>query len=283
MSNPLSAIEVKGKVFEFYSKTYIMGVLNVTPDSFSDGGKFLDHQRAVDRGKAMLEEGADIIDVGGESSRPGAKPVPAAEELRRVIPVIKALSEESQAILSIDTTKALVAHEALSAGASLINDISALRFDPDMASVVADMGVPLVLMHMRGTPQTMQHDTVYADLIDEVIGFLRERISFAEQAGVDGRKIIIDPGLGFGKSLEQGNFRILKELRKLQSLEKPILIGPSRKAFLGHLLQLPEDDREEATAAAVAVAVMNGADIVRVHDVKKMKRVVEVVDAVKRS
>ncbi len=276
-------IEWNGKKIDFSSKTYIMGILNVTPDSFSDGGKFFEPERAVDKAVKMAEEGADIIDIGGESTRPGAKTVTVEEELRRVIPVIKGIVKKVEVILSIDTTKAKVAEEALSEGAEIVNDVSALRFDPNMASLVAKRMVPVVLMHMRGTPKTMQLNVRYNDLLSEITEFLRERISFAEKAGIDRKKIIIDPGIGFGKSLERDNFTILRNLEEFRSLGRPLMVGPSRKAFLGHLLNLPVEDREEATAGAVAVAVMNGANIVRVHDVKKMKRVVQVVEAIKKA
>jgi dihydropteroate synthase len=231
----------------------------------------------------MAEEGVDIIDIGGESTRPGAEPVDVKEELRRVIPVIKRIAKEADPIVSIDTTKAAVAEEAISAGACMVNDVSALRFDPDLGKVAAESNVPVVLMHMRGRPQTMQKDIHYNDLISEITQFLRERISFAERCGIEAEKIIIDPGIGFGKSVQRDNFTILRNLEEFKSLGRPVLIGPSRKAFLGHLLNLPASERDEATAAAVAVAIMNGAHIVRVHNVKKMKRVVEVVDTIKKS
>jgi dihydropteroate synthase len=230
----------------------------------------------------MQEEGADIIDIGGESSRPGAKPVPLDVELSRVIPVLKAIVKKTKVIVSIDTIKATVAEAALSEGAEMVNDVSALRGDPKMAPLLAKQKVPVVLMHMRGTtPQSMQANIHYRNLISEIIEFLTERISFARASGIDDSLIIIDPGLGFGKSIEKDNITILKHLEKFKSLGKAILVGPSRKAFLGHLLDLPVNDREEATAAAVAVAVMNGANIVRVHDIKKIKRVVRVADAIK--
>jgi len=270
-------------IFDFFSKPYIMGIINITPDSFSDGGLFVDHNKAVDHAVRMAEEGADIIDIGGESTRPGAQPVTTEEEIKRVIPVIRALSREVNVALSIDTTKARVATEALAAGAEMVNDVSALRFDSGMVSVVAHSAVPVVLMHMRGSPRIMQHNTRYSNLMGEITAFLQERITFAQAGGIEKEKIIIDPGIGFGKSLEQGNFSILKNLADLKALGRPILVGPSRKAFLGHLLDLPIDDREDATAASVAVAIMNGANIVRVHDVKRMKRVVKVVDAIQKS
>jgi len=272
----------KGRYIDFSLKTFIMGILNVTPDSFSDGGKFYDTERAVEQASIMQEEGADIIDIGGESSRPGTKPVPFDVELSRVIPVLKAIVKKTKVIISIDTIKATVAEAALSEGAEMVNDVSALRGDPKMAPLLAKQKVPVVLMHMRGTtPQSMQANIQYRNLIAEIIQFLTERIAFAQASGIDYSRIIIDPGIGFGKSIEKDNFTILKHLEKLKSLGKPILVGPSRKAFLGHLLDLPANDREEATAAAVAVAVMNGANIVRVHDIKKIKRVVRVADAIK--
>lgn len=276
-------VEWNGRKIDFSSRTYIMGIVNVTPDSFADGGKFFDHENAVTHALAMVEEGVDIIDIGGESTRPGAEAIDVKEELRRVIPVIQGIVKEADVIVSIDTTKARVAEEALSAGAGMVNDVSALRFDPGLAKVVAKRNVPLVLMHMRGSPQTMQKNIHYNDLISEIARFLRERISFAERCGIEAEKIIIDPGIGFGKSVKQDNFTILRNLEEFKSLGRPLLIGPSRKAFLGRLLNLPETEREEATAAAVAVAIMNGAHIVRVHDVKKMRRVVEVVDTIKQS
>jgi dihydropteroate synthase len=272
----------KGRHIDFSLKTFIMGILNVTPDSFSDGGKFYDTGRAVEQALIMQDEGADIIDIGGESSRPGAKPVFPDVELSRVIPVLKAIVKKTKVIVSIDTIKATVAEEALSEGAEMVNDVSALRGDPKMAPLLAKQKVPVVLMHMRGTtPQSMQANIHYRNLISEIIEFLTERISFAQTSGITHSRIIIDPGIGFGKSIEKDNFTILKHLAKFKSLGKPILVGPSRKAFLGHLLDLPVNDREEATAAAVAVAVMNGANIVRVHDIKKIKQVIRVADAIK--
>jgi len=283
LGNDSLIVEWKGRKIDFSSKIYITGIINVTPDSFSDGGKFFDQGKAVDQALRMAEDGADIIDVGGESTRPGAKPVKAEEELGRVIPVIKAIVKKTDAILSIDTTKAKVAEAALSEGAEIVNDISALRFDPEMAPLVAKTEAPVVLMHMKGTPKTMQRNIHYNNLMSEITEFLRERISFAVKAGIERKRIIIDPGIGFGKSTERDNFTILKNLEELKSLGSPLMVGPSRKAFLGHLLKLPAEDREEATAGAVAVAVMNGANIVRVHDVKKMKRVIRVVEAIKSS
>jgi dihydropteroate synthase len=199
------------------------------------------------------------------------------------MPVIEALVEKVDVVISIDTTKAKVAEEALAAGAHIVNDVSALRFDPELADVVARTGAPVVLMHMRGTPRTMQQDTHYDDTLSEIIEYLEERVEFAEKAGIRREQIVIDPGIGFGKSLDRDNFTILRNLEEFTTVGRPILVGPSRKAFLGKLLDLPLEDRVEATGAAVAVAAMNGANIVRVHDVKPIKRVVTVVDAVKKA
>ena len=261
-------------------RTYVMGIVNVTPDSFSDGGKFLNHRHAVDHAKRMLDEGADIIDVGGESTRPGAQPVSLEEERRRVLPVIEQLALHGEVPLSIDTTKVALAREAIHAGAVIINDVSSFSCDPEMARLVAAHKVAVVLMHMKGTPQTMQHQAVTGCPLSEILSFLKERIDYAESAGIGAQQIIIDPGIGFGKSVPEGNLRIIKNLATLRQLGKPILVGLSRKAFIGHVLDLGVDDREEGTAAAIALAVNNGAHIVRVHDVKKMKRVVKMVDAI---
>ncbi len=268
------------QTFDFAERTYVMGILNITPDSFSDGGRFLNHSEALDHAKRMVDEGADIIDVGGESTRPGAQPASLEEEYGRVIPFIEKLASQVEVPISIDTTKAEVAKDALEAGASIINDISALRFDPQMASLASEQGVPVVLMHMRGTSETMQHHLVYDSLISEIYSFLKERIEYAESVGIDSQKIIIDPGIGFGKSVPDGNLSIIKNLLSFKDLGKPILVGTSRKAFIGNVLNLGVEEREEGTAATISLAISNGAHIVRVHDVGKMKRVVKMVDAV---
>ena len=268
------------QTFDFAERTYVMGILNITPDSFSDGGRFLNHSEALDHAKQMVDEGADIIDVGGESTRPGAQPASLEEEHGRVIPFIERLASQVEVPISIDTTKAEVAKDALEAGAAIINDISALRFDPQMASLASEHGVPVVLMHMRGTSETMQHHLVYDSLISEIYSFLKERIEYAESAGIDSQKIIIDPGIGFGKSVPDGNLSIIKNLSSFKDLGKPILVGTSRKAFIGNVLNLGVEEREEGTAATISLAISNGAHIVRVHDVGKMKRVVKMVDAV---
>ncbi|PIS30616.1 dihydropteroate synthase [Candidatus Saganbacteria bacterium CG08_land_8_20_14_0_20_45_16] len=263
------------------SRTIIMGILNVTPDSFSDGGSYPDVQTALARAKAMLEEGADIIDIGGESTRPGAAAVSAEEELARVLPVIEKLSQETGAIISIDTTKARVAREALAAGAQMVNDISGLRFDPDLPQVVAKAGVPVCLMHIKGIPRSMQAQPAYVDLLGEVIDYLSEGLAIAQKAGILHDKIIVDPGIGFGKTVDH-NLEIFQRLRELKSLGCPILVGPSRKSLIGQILDLSVAQRLEGTAALVAAAIYAGADLVRVHDVKEMKRVAMMVDAIVR-
>ena len=263
-------------------RTLVMGILNVTPDSFSDGGKFFTRESALERARQLIREGADIIDIGGESTRPGAEPVPAAEELSRVIPVIRAIRQESSVPISIDTYKATVAEAALDAGANIVNDISALRFDPQMVKVVARARVPVVLMHMLGEPRTMQQNPVYTDVVREIKEFLGERIAFARAHGIE--KIIIDPGIGFGKTVAH-NLEILRRLSELKELGCPILIGTSRKSFIGKLggteeHPLPVQERLEGTIASNVIAVLNGAQIVRVHDVAVMKKALAIVDAV---
>ncbi len=264
-------------------RTRIMAILNVTPDSFSDGGRHDSHKKAIAAGLQLTEAGADILDVGGESSRPGAETVPPEEELRRVLPVIQGLSGKIDIPISVDTTKAMVAREALAAGAEIINDISAMRFDAQMPEVVASSGAAIVFMHMRGVPQTMQQgDLHYASLTGEIIDLFYERLHAAQSVGISTDQVIIDPGLGFGKS-RSDNLKLLKYLAEFAVLGRPILTGPSRKSFLARDGEEGPQDRLEETAAAVTAAVMNGSHLVRVHDVKAIRRVVAVADAIARA
>jgi dihydropteroate synthase len=261
-------------------QTLLMGVLNVTPDSFSDGGAFFDKEKAISRGLGMVEEGVDIIDIGGESTRPGSKPVELEEELHRVIPVIESLEKEVDIPISIDTYKSAVAQRAIEAGAQIINDISGLHFDTSLAEVAAREDTPLVLMHIRGTPETMQKDVHYSSLFPEIIRYLGDSILVAESAGVDPGQIVIDPGIGFGKTVED-NLLILKHLYEFRILGKPILLGTSRKSFIGKILNAEVENRLEGTLASIAIGVLNGAHIIRSHDVLQAKRAIAVADAVR--
>jgi dihydropteroate synthase len=261
-------------------RTHIMGVLNVTPDSFSDGGRFLKQDLAIEHGLAMAEDGADIIDVGGESTRPYAEKVSLHEELDRVIPVVQGLSKTLKIPISIDTLKAEVAEEALKAGASIINDISALRFDSRMVSVAAEAAVPVILMHMKGTPSDMQDHPVYDHLIPEIKDFLNRAMDRAVEGGVDKDRIILDPGIGFGKTLDH-NLEIIRDLKQFLSLGSPILLGTSRKAFLGKLLHVQVHERDIGTMATIAAGVMNGASIIRVHNVRMARETTKVIDAIR--
>lgn len=262
-------------------RTLIMGVLNVTPDSFSDGGLYFSKEKAVARGVEMIEQGADLIDVGGESTRPGSERVSGQEELKRVLPVVEELSKVTVPI-SIDSYKASVAEKCLRAGAQIINDVSALRMDARMIEVASEFSCPVVLMHMKGEPKTMQANPVYEkDVVREVKEFLQERTNFAVANGVDANNILVDPGIGFGKTLEH-NLELLRNLGELKQLGKPLLVGTSRKSFIGKITGLPESQRLEGTIASVVYAIAQGADIVRVHDVHECKRAVQVADAIAR-
>jgi dihydropteroate synthase len=258
-----------------------MGIVNVTPDSFSDGGMFFTPDEAISHGIQLASQGADIIDIGGESTRPGAKPLSRDEELRRVIPVIEGLSAKVDIPISIDTYKSSIAEEAIEAGAQMINDISALHFDPKMADVTAKYDVPIVLMHIKGTPEVMQLDVHYDCLLTEIMEYLEESIEIAEGAGVDARQVIIDPGIGFGKTVED-NLRIIGHLAELKSLGKPIMLGVSRKSFIGKILDADVDLRIEGTLASISAAIMNGAHILRVHDVGPARKATRIVDAISR-
>ena len=262
-------------------RTYIMGVLNVTPDSFSDGGRFFQTKKAIEQGIAMARDGADIIDVGGESTRPYSKKISAGEEIERVIPVIQALSRELKIPISIDTCKAKVARQALQVGASMINEISALRSDPDMISIAAEAGVPVILMHMKGVPGNMQDNPTYDNLIPEILDFLKDAVDRAVNGGIKEDMIIVDPGIGFGKTFDH-NLEVIKELSQFSSIERPLLLGTSRKAFIGHILNKEVHERDTGTMATIVAGVMNGARIVRVHDVKKTSETVKMIDAIKR-
>lgn len=256
-----------------------MGIVNVTPDSFSDGGDYFTFDAAVARAMQMQQDGADIIDVGGESTRPGADPVSEQQEIDRVVPVVRDLSQKLTVPISIDTYKSSVAAAALKAGASIVNDISGCRFDEAMARTAASFRAGLVLMHIRGEPKNMQTNPHYDDLLKEINDYLRESINIATSDGVDPASIVIDPGIGFGKRLKD-NFQILRELSLFQQLRRPILVGPSRKSFIGALSNLPPNERLAGTIAAVTAAIINGANIVRVHDVKQIKRAAEIADAI---
>jgi dihydropteroate synthase len=257
-----------------------MAILNVTPDSFTDGGRYLDRDAAVRHARDMAAGGADIIDIGGESTRPGSEPVTEDEELARVIPVISLLAKEIETPLSVDTYKSRVAEKALLAGASLVNDISGLRFSPDMAKVVADHGAALAIMHIKGTPRNMQKDPVYADVVSEVMAYLDEGLELAVQAGVDREQVLIDPGIGFGKTLAH-NLMLLDRLNEFRALGRPILLGTSRKSFIAAVLgDQSLGARTEGTAATVALGIERGARVLRVHDVRQMARVAGMADAI---
>ncbi len=279
-----------GHRLELGPRTLVMGIVNVTPDSFSDGGRFMSRDDAIDQGMRLMDEGADILDIGGESTRPFSDPVSTEEELRRVIPVIEALSRNGSVPISIDTTKAEVARQALEAGASIINDISSLRVDPAMAEVAAGHDVPIILMHMLGTPKTMQVDPAYDDVVAEVTAFLRQAAAQAVQAGIPADHIIVDPGIGFGKTFDH-NLELMGRLDALHELGCPILVGSSRKAFIRHLLK-PADKKDipanvpdvaTGTQATVAAAALQGVHIVRVHEVADTRTTLSIIDAIRNA
>jgi len=260
----------------------VMGILNVTPDSFSDGGRFTQLESAVAQGIAMARDGAAIIDVGGESTRPGSDRVSLDEELARVLPVIERLRAETSAVISIDTYKAEVARQALAAGAALVNDVSALRMDPAMGEVVAESGAPAILMHMQGEPKTMQQDPHYDDVVDDVRAFLDERMAFALARGVDEEQLLIDPGIGFGKTVAH-NLVLLRGLGRLKELGRPLVLGASRKRFLGAILGAEPGGRLVGTVASTVIGLLNGADVVRVHDVRENFEALRVVLALREA
>lgn len=282
MKNDFGQTTIGDRTFNWGQRTYLMGVLNVTPDSFSDGGEFNTPNSALEQARYLLEAGADILDIGGQSTRPGSAEISSQEEIERVLPIINFIRQESSIPISIDTTKASVARAAVTAGADIVNDISGATFDPEMLPTVAELEVPIVLMHIRGTPQTMQQMTDYQDLLREIYDFLENRIAAAVVAGIDRAKIIVDPGIGFAKNYEQ-NLEILRRLAEFRLLGCPILVGPSRKSFIGHILNQPDPkQRVWGTGAACCAAISFGADILRVHDVKEMRDVCRVADTIFR-
>ncbi|MFH7024875.1 MAG: dihydropteroate synthase [Heteroscytonema crispum UTEX LB 1556] len=279
MSNKLI---IRDRCFEWGQRTYLMGVLNVTPDSFSDGGEFNAIAPSLTQAQALVAAGADIIDIGGQSTRPGAEQISLEEELDRVLSVLQVLRPEISVPISVDTTRAAVAKSSVAAGADIINDISGGTFDPEMLLAAANMDVPIVLMHIRGNPQIMLQLTDYQDLMGEIYSFLAKQITAATTTGINQEKIIIDPGIGFAKNYEQ-NLEIFRRLPELKTLNCPILVGPSRKSFIGRILNQPDPKaRVWGTAAACCAAIFNGADILRVHDVKEMREVSLVADAIVR-
>ena len=272
-------LQIKGKKYDLSQKIWLMGVINTTPDSFSDGGLYLQPREAVKRALDLITQGADIIDIGGESSRPGSDPITSDEEKQRVLPVIRGLRKETDILISIDTTKADVAHAALEEGADIINDISALRFDPQMTALAARKNVPIILMHMKGTPKNMQFDPYYENVFTEIRDFFIERISMATAQGINAQNIILDPGIGFGKRLND-NLALINNLGFLKELSRPVLIGVSRKSFIGAILDLPVEERLEGTIAASLLSMVNGANILRVHDVGAVKRAIRVAQRI---
>lgn len=256
-----------------------MGVLNVTPDSFSDGGLYYSKKNAVEKGLQLIEEGADILDIGGESSRPGADPISLEEEKRRILPVISEIRKHTDAFISVDTTKSEVLKSALDEGADILNDISGMRFDAKMPELASEKDIPVIIMHMKGNPKNMQKDPIYKNVIQEIKFFLKQRINTALKAGIKRNRIIIDPGIGFGKRLED-NLRIIRELGSLNELNLPILIGLSRKSFIGNLLNVSPEKRIEGTIVSSLICILQGAHIIRVHDVAALKKAVTVAEAI---
>ncbi len=279
---PPVLITPQGKRMDFSDGPAVMGVLNVTPDSFYDGGRYDARDLAVERAWRMIEEGAAILDVGGESTRPGSDPVPAARQQERILPVIAAVRERWQGWISVDTCSSEVARAAVEAGADLINDISAGRLDSEMKTTAAELGVPCILMHMQGTPRTMQESPTYGNVVREIMEALAESIAVWEDAGVRRENLLVDPGIGFGKTLDH-NLLILKHLSELRELGRPVVLGTSRKSFIGTLLDRDVDDRLVGTLATAAIGAWNGADVLRVHDVQETREVLTIVRAIKEA
>jgi dihydropteroate synthase len=271
----------KGQTISFHDRPSVMGIVNVTPDSFFDGGRYFEPAAAVAHAVRLVEEGADLLDIGAESTRPGAVPVDETEERRRLIPVVTAVAKAVSVPISVDTSKAALAKAAIDAGAVIVNDVTALRGDPAMVDLIAVSGAGLVLMHMQGTPPTMQKAPRYHDVVGEVEDFLTERARFAMERGIAKSQIMLDPGIGFGKALEH-NLDLLAQLRSFTRLGFPLLVGPSRKAFIGHLVEQSRQDRAWGTAGVIALAVEQGANVLRVHDVAAMKDVIKVATAISR-
>lgn len=281
MARPLIRWQCRDRTLSLGSRTLVMGILNVTPDSFSDGGRYLDSKRAIEHGLEMARDGADLIDVGGESTRPGSEPVPAEEEQWRVVPVIEALSRETDRVLSVDTRKARVAEKALAAGAHLVNDVSALSSDPDMLRVVRDHGAGVVLMHKRGEPKTMQDEPRYENVVTEVRDYLTSRIEHLAASGIPEEAVAVDPGIGFGKTLEH-NVALLVHLRELARLGRPVVIGVSRKSMIGRITGREVQDRLPGSLGAAAYAILRGAHVIRVHDVKESCDTARLMDIFRR-
>ncbi|MDE2058421.1 MAG: dihydropteroate synthase [candidate division NC10 bacterium] len=277
-----ASFRCRDHLLNIQEKTWIVGVLNITPDSFSDGGRFLDRGAATDQAMRLVEEGADILELGGESTRPGAVPVPVDEELRRIIPALRDLRPKLTIPVAVDTYKPEVARVVLEEGADIINDVYGVRGEGRLAAVVAEKRAGLVIMHMQGSPQDMQIEPRYNDVVAEVLGFLADRVAFAEQMGVDPQSIVVDPGLGFGKR-GRDNLTLLRRLTEFHRLGKPIMIGPSRKSLVGEVLNLPVEQRQHGTAACIAAAVLQGTTFVRVHDVRSCAHLVRMLDAIRRA
>ncbi len=279
MSRRAYVLRARDKKLELGQRTRVMGVVNITPDSFFDGGRFFERSQAVERCLQLVESGADIVDLGGESSRPGAEPVSVQEELERVLPVLQEVRKQVPVLISVDTYKSTVAREALKEGADIVNDVSAFRLDPEMPQVVKEWDAGVVLMHMRGTPQVMQEIPPSQDILEEVQTDLQAAVSKASENGIPEESIIIDPGIGFGKTVED-NCNILNKLSFLESFDLPVLVGTSRKSFLGSILDIPAQERIWGSAASVAIAIMRGAHIVRLHDVAEMSQVAQITDTI---
>jgi len=279
MKRKITRLTLRNNSYLLGERTWLMGILNVTPDSFSDGGRFLSPERAIEHGLQMVEQGADIIDIGGESSRPGSNPVTAEEEVERILPVIKGLRKQTNCFLSVDTTKAYVAQQALDEGVDIINDISAGRFDPEILPLAKKYRATVILMHMKGQPKTMQINPVYENLLEEIGQFFSERISGAQKLGFDSSQLIIDPGIGFGKTFNH-NLLLLNYLDYFQRFSAPLLVGVSRKSFIGEIVEQPPEKRLAGTIGACLAAIVRGTHILRVHDVQPIKEAIQVAEKI---